>query len=106
MTLRVGYRSDAVDLRAGVSRDALRILDEAHGGQRDDLVVERDREALELGVVGDARREQVLPPLGLALGGARERLAARAREVEGDDRLRGLRVRRLLGVLDVRAGQL
>ena len=39
--------ADVLDLRAGAAVDALGVLDEVDRRQRDDLVVERDREALE-----------------------------------------------------------
>src|SRR5205823_4064463 len=86
--------------------DPLWVVDEADRGQRDDLVVERDREALLLLHVRGPGGEQVLTALRLALGGPGERLAARVGELERDDRLARLRVGRLLRVPDVRSRQL
>ena len=39
--------ADVLDLRPGAAVDALGVLDVVDRGQRDDLVVQRDREALE-----------------------------------------------------------
>ena len=50
--------ADVLDLRAGAAVDALRVLDEVDRRQRDDLVVERDREVLEeLRLVASRRAE-------------------------------------------------
>ena len=53
--LRVLQVADAVDLRARAAVDALRVLEVVDRRQRDDLVVERDREALERGLRGPPR---------------------------------------------------
>ena len=104
--LRLLDRADAVDLRARAAVDPLRVLDEVDRRQRDDPVVERDREALErLLLRCPGRKQDPRSALGLALGGARERLAPVVREVHRDDGLVGALVEVLLGVLDVGAGE-
>ena len=105
--LRLLDRADAVDLRAGAAVDALRVLAEVDRGERDDLVVERDREALQRGVaVGARRQDDLRAALGDPLGDPREGLAALVGELHRDDGLLGLLVDVLLGVLDVGARQL
>ena len=52
-------RADVVDLGARAAVDSARVVAEVHGGERDDLVVERDREAL-VGVGGRGAGRQEL----------------------------------------------
>ena len=103
--LGAGDREAAGDLRAGRAVDAVRVLAVVDERDRDELVVERDREVLRVrlrvrvervGVVGAA--------LGDRGGDVLERLAALVGEVEGDDRLvAAALVEVLLRVLDVGA---
>ena len=98
-------REAAGDLRAGRAVDAVGVLAVVDERDRDELVVERDREVVRallrvrverVGVVGAA--------LGDLAGDLLERLLALVGEVEGDDRLvAAALVEVLLGVLDVRA---
>ena len=98
-------RADVVDLGARAAVDAARVVAEVHCGERDDLVVERDRKALiGVGGRGAGRQELRRSALGDALGGARELAAPEAAEGEGDVGSAGL-VGLLLGVLDVGARQ-
>ena len=99
--------ADARDLRAGVAVDALRVLAEVDRRERDDLVVERDREALERRVLRSPRGQHLLgAALREALRHALERAAALVGELHRHDRLLRALVGVRLRVFDVRAGEL
>ena len=114
---------DAVDLRPGAAVDALGVLAVVDRRERDDLVVEGDREALEgdrragvlarpeapeafLGQRGHGDRGALLAPLRDPLRHRREGLAALVGELHGHDRLVRALVEVLLGVLDVAPAEL
>ena len=110
--------ADVLDRGAGAAVDPLGVVLVVDRRERDDRVVERDREALEelLGrrplldgraVLGDpGERLAVAPALGDLLRDPGEGLAARVRELHRHERLLGVRVEVLLGVLDLLTGEL
>ena len=92
--LRVLQVADAVDLCAGAAVDPLGVLAEVDRRERDDLVVERDREALERLVLrrpGGSRMSW--PRWAIRFVTARKRLAALVGELHRHDGLVGLLVR-------------
>src|SRR5918992_1633021 len=100
--------ADALDLRPRPAVDPFGVLLEVDRRQRDDLVVERDREALQevLARRPGVEHGLVEAALGDPPGYAMEGLAAVVAELHLHERRARVRVGVRLGVLDVLAGQL
>ena len=117
--LRLLDRADVLDRGAGAAVDALRVVLVVDRRQRDDLVVERDREALEE-VLGrsalparsgsPARRRRASrsrgPRSAMRFVTGAKACAALVRELHRHERRLRVRVEVLLGVLDLLAVQL